>query len=1015
MSIAHLHVPHGGHARATRTSAVILSLVAAVCLPATRATATDLRNVLTDYALESWSQKDGLPDSSIYALAQDVDGYMWVGTDAGVYRFDGARFTPWGALTTTTVPARPTRALYGAADGSMWIGNGAPGGLEVFTRGAVRAYGEADGLPAAAVSSIAQDADGNYWAGTASGLYRRHSEKWEHWGAEKGVAGGAITASYLSHDGRLLFTVGRTLLQFDRVGQRFVETAQLQDDPRAIGEDPLGGLLVSDQEDGFRRADPGARRLEHLEPGRGRAILRDRRNNVWVGTAGQGLWRVKFDERGAVLFTERATALTGLLANGVPALTEDREGNIWAATPEGLNRLTPYKVAQVTDIGLVAGVEGAGPGALWVGTVDELLRMPTGSDRTRLDRHSLAGARLRALHVDTNGTLWVATNRGLSRFHDGQLSEVPLRDPGTMPRLIDSMTSDGRGGVWVFDNERGLLHWRDGALDTPTLPASLANTRVEATMTDSAGRAWFTFSNGEVAISADGDFRVFGKADGVDGGVYQAMFEDADHIVWLGGGNGLTRFNGRFVTVRSDRGFPVANLTAIVDDGIGTLWIGSGDGILQITRDEWERLLADPSHQVVFRLYDRSDGLAGLPFVYSRNRRAIRSDDGRLWFVTGRGLTVIDPAALGTTDVAHPVHIEGVLANGVRLAREISSAPLSLPAGTNRLEVEYTSINLTSPLRQHFRYKLEGFDSDWVEAGARRQAFYTNLPPRTYRFHVMTSDAVGAWTDPEVAALAFSIRPMFYQTLWFPGLSLVGIALVVGASWRLHVRRVRKQFALLIGDRARLSRELHDTLLQSLVGIALQFDAMANDPRFTSSDSQRREFVRMRKRVEDYIREARQSIADLRSPRLETHDLATALREAGEREVDGRAIELSFEQRGTPRSYPAGLEEQLIKLGREAIVNAARHAHADRISVELESSDSELTLRVTDNGTGFDPRATDADGSPHYGLTSMRERAEDIGGQFTIESIEGKGTRVEAVVPLRDASRAKHHVEPALH
>ena len=279
----------------------------------------------------------------------------------------------------------------------------------------------------------------------------------------------------------------------------------------------------------------------------------------------------------------------------------------------------------------------------------------------------------------------------------------------------------------------------------------------------------------------------------------------------------------------------------------------------------------------------------------------------------------------------------------------------------------------------------------------------------------MTSDAVGAWTDPEVAALAFSIRPMFYQTLWFPGVSLVGIVLVVGASWRLHVRRVRKQFALLIGERARLSRELHDTLLQSLVGIALQFDAMANDPRFTSSDSQRREFVRMRKRVEDYIREARQSITDLRSPRLETHDLATALREAGEREIDGRAIELSFQQRGTPRSYPAGLEEQLIKIGREAIVNAARHAHADRISVELESSDSELTLRVTDNGTGFDPRATDSDGSPHYGLTSMRERAEDIGGQFTIESIEGKGTRVEAVVPLRDASRAKHHVEPALH
>ena len=302
-----------------------------------------------------------------------------------------------------------------------------------------------------------------------------------------------------------------------------------------------------------------------------------------------------------------------------------------------------------------------------------------------------------------------------------------------------------------------------------------------------------------------------------------------------------------------------------------------------------------------------------------------------------------------------------------------------------------------------------------MDAGTRRQAFYTNLPPRSYTFQVMSSDAEGSWTKAETVALPFSIRPMFYQTTWFLGLSIVGIALAVGASWRLHVRRVRRQFALLIGERARLSRELHDTLLQSLVGIALQFDAMANDPQFTSSQSQRWEFVRLRKRVEDYIREARQSISDLRSPRLDTHDLATALREAGEREVDGRAIELSFQQRGTPRAYPAGLEEQLLKIGREAIVNAARHADADRIAIELESSDSALTLRVIDNGRGFDPSAAASDGTPHYGLTSMRERAEDVGGHFTIESVEGQGTRVETTVPLQDASRGKRHVEPTLH
>jgi signal transduction histidine kinase/ligand-binding sensor domain-containing protein len=986
----------------------------ALTVPVTRARATDLRRVLTDYTLESWSQKDGLPDASVYVLTQDADGYIWAGTQAGPYRFDGVRFTSWRALTNTAANARPARALFGSADGRVWIGFGGAGGIAVFSRGRVREYGEADGLPRAAVSIILEDADGAQWAGTASGLFRLEGDRWHRMGSAEGVPEGSIGAGYRTRDGRLVFTAGRIVIQYDRHVHRFHAVAVLHDDPRALGEDPLGALIVTDQEDGFRRVDQSAPRLVQEERGRGRAIFRDRRNNIWVGTAGQGLWRVKFDKAGAVLFTERATALTGLLADGVVAVTEDREGNIWAATPEGINRLTPHKVAQVTNIGLVAGVEHADPNALWVGTVDELLRMPLTGDRAPSEHHRLADARLRALHADAEGRLWVATNHGISRYRDGHLEPLPVTPPASMPHLVDSITSDGRGGIWAFDSERGLLHWRDGAFTPLVLPTSLASARVEATLTDNAGRAWFTFSNGSVALSADDTFSVFGAADGADGGVYQAIFEDAAGNVWLGGTNGLTRYDGRFVTTRSDRGFPVGNVTAIVDDGRGTLWIGSGSGILQIRRDEWERLLADPSYQPQFRVYDRADGLAGLPYVYSRNRRAIRSDDGRLWFVTGRGLTVIDPSELETDEPEHSVRIEGVLVNGLRTPIEAGRS-LSLPSGVNRLELEYTAINLTSPLRQHFRYKLEGFDSEWIEAGTRRQAFYTNLPPRSYRFRVMTADADGAWTESEAAALTFSIRPMFYQTTWFWASCALAIALVVGGSWRLHVRQVRQHFAMLIGERARLSRELHDTLLQSLVGIALQFDALANDPEFTSSDSQRREFVRMRRRVEGYIREARQSIADLRSPRLDTQDLATALREAGEREVDGRAIELSFHQHGTPRAYPAGLEEQLLKIGREAIVNAARHAQADHISVELDSSDDTLTLRVTDNGTGFDPHGTSPDGAPHYGLTSMRERAEDIGARFTIESAYGRGTRVEAVVPLDHATRGKRHVEPALH
>ncbi len=984
-----------------------------VSLFACHAFATDLRSVLTEYTLASWSQKDGLPDGSTFALAQDADGYMWVGTEAGPYRFDGVRFTSWSALTNAQGPVASARALQGTADGGMWIGFGAPGGVALFQRGQVRTWGPAEGLPVAAVTTIMQDGAGHVWAGTASGLYRLAGQRWERWGPERGVAAAPVNAAFLSAQRRFYVGAGRSLLALDESGERFVEVALLHEEPRAIGEDPYGAIVVSDQLDGFRRVDADAPPLGHLERGRGRAILRDRRNNLWVGTAGQGLWRVKFDDAGNVLFAERATALTGLLADGVVAVAEDREGNIWGATPEGINRLTPHKVAQVTDIGLVAGVEHAGPSSLWVGTVDELLRLSTRTARIDIERVRLGGARLRALHADTDGTLWVATDRGLSRLRGDSLAGLPLPPGEQMPRLVDTITSDANGGIWLYDGERGLLHWKDGRFDSPPLPAATAGARVEATLTDSTGRVWIALSTGEVATSRGADFRVFGKADHVDAGVYQAIFEDAQHVIWLGATNGLTRFDGtRFVTTRSDNGFPVANVTAIVDDARGTLWVGSGAGILQIRRDEWERLLADPHHQAQFRLYDRADGLAGLPYVYSRNRRAIRSTDGRLWFVTGRGLTVLDPATLRTTESVHPVRVEGVLANGAR----IPMVPgLELPAGTTRLEVEYTSLNLASPLRQHFRYQLEGFDGEWIDAGPRRQAFYTNLPPRAYRFRVMTTDPEGLWFQ-DGAALDFAIRPMFYQTTWFLAVCVGAVVLVVGASWRLHVRRVRNQFALLIGERARLSRELHDTLLQSLVGIALQFDALANDPQFTSSDLQRTEFVRMRRRVEEYIREARQSISDLRSPRLDTQDLATALREAAEREVSGRPIELRLEQHGVPRAYPAAFEDQLLKIGREAIVNAARHSRAGQISIELDVDDASVTLRVTDNGTGFDPRMqASPHTAAHYGLTSMRERAEDLGGRLTIESMSGKGTRVEATIPLPDASRWKAHAEHALH
>ena len=429
--------------------------------------ATDLRNVLTGYAVTSWGQKDGLPSGIVYALAQDNDGYIWVGTDAGLYRFDGMRFTPWTALSSSALPSNAIRTIRVDRDGALWVGFAEAGGVSRLRDDKADTFGVNEGLPDTAVTTLVEDARGGLWAGTAVGLYFLRGERWQKYPSDRGLPDQSVfTATFL--DRRKQMYVGNTagLFRYREIDQRFERVEPLSVDtndvPRAVAEDPLGTLLVTDQVSGFRRAGTRVPPLDQLERGRGRHLLRDRRGNVWVGTAGQGLWRVRFDEQGHVLFTERATALSGLQSDGVGALIEDREGNIWAGMLDNLNRLTPHRVIQVTDIGLVSGVEVGDDGTVWVSTVDELLQFAGNSPRVPSARLSLDGARLRSMHLDDHGVIWVGTNRGLARLQGERLVYIPVARSADVPRQIDTITSDGHGGVWAFDVDRGLLQWNQG-------------------------------------------------------------------------------------------------------------------------------------------------------------------------------------------------------------------------------------------------------------------------------------------------------------------------------------------------------------------------------------------------------------------------------------------------------------------------------------------------------------------------------------------------------------------------
>jgi signal transduction histidine kinase/ligand-binding sensor domain-containing protein len=972
----------------------LLALATVASLADSGAGATDLHNVLTDYVITSWNNKEGLPPGVVWALAQDRDGYLWVGNDAGLFRFDGERFVAGSALSSTPVPPAPVRSLSFARDGSLWIGFGGNAGVGHLANGRLRQYAEADGLGPGNVVVLIEDREGGIWAGNNGGLYRFAGDRF----ARQPLAGSgqqaAVLSAFVTRDGTLLVGTASELLKADRPYTQFQVVRASDDAVRAIADDGSGGIWISDAITGFRVIDANAAKAGHTDPqaerGRGMRLLRDRRGNMWTATGGQGLWRVHLDapRDPDVPLIERATSLTGLLGDGVYSLLEDRDGNIWAGTTEGVNRLTPRKISQMIDLGIVRGLAGTSSG-VWVGTVDGLVQFT--DDGARAREWKPAGARVTALYADRQEMIWVATDRQLVRLVGGKASAVSLPIPLSQ---IETITSDGGRGIWLYDVDRGLMHWKDASLASLDATVDFHKVRVTSAYTDRSNRAWFGLSDGRVLrLSPDERVEIFGKTDGLDAGVYDAFDEDDRGTIWLGASAGLSRYlDGHFVTLHASKIFPGNSIVSIASDGPDSLWIGGSAGIVHVATAEIARALTDSAAKPRVTVFDRSDGIAGVPVALGNSQRVVTATDGRLWFMTARGVTILNPSELQQPRDPSPVRIEEVIADG---RSQIAQPSMQLPAGIRRLEIDYTVINLTSALKTRFRYRLEGFDPDWIESDARSQV-YTNLPPRDYVFRVSTIDDAGSGV-PAQSEWRFSIAPMFYQSPWFYAAIAATLVAAFGLAWQVRLRKVRKEFALLLGERARIGREIHDTLLQGLVGVSLQCDSIAADLD-TDTGIKRDKFVRMRKQVQEYIREAHDAIWDLRSGKWQDRDLGTALRESTEQAINGHDIRVQFAA-ATPILRPLPkIEEQVLKIGKEAVLNAVHHAHAREISVDLRYDANALTLRVSDDGCGFDPAYLSDD--RHYGLASMKERAAVVGGRLTVATAVAQGTSVTATIPL---------------
>lgn len=882
-------------------------------------------------------------------------------------------------------------------------------------RGRITVYTSQQGVPQTA-RTILEAHDGTIWVGGPGGVARFRNERWEPVQLPA-TPGGAVNILHEDGERRVWVATENGILRQD--GATFTPVRESLNDAVLFSERDGQMLVASAAADvslysltGSPAAGPrhhiplaGSGRLTSLLAGRasGRgnvlpAVL-DRRGNFWLGTNGDGLLRMDVDAgRLGTRYTER----DGLSGDMVRDVLEDRDGNIWVATHSGLTRVTPASIRSVAvhtgaaseDISTIVAEPS---GAVWIQAPGALVRVEAGGTRTEFkDGGGARFDRITAMHVDQRGTLWVATGDGrVVRRVKGHFEPVLLPD-APEGSVVTAITSQASGTIWMYRNPRLLKI--DGATQAVLAtdpPADIANSLVRLIFADGRGRLWIGADGARLAVYEQGAFRLLTDAHGVPPGNPSSIYEDTAGQVWMSSDSGVSTIRGdRVITLTTANGLPRDRTFFVIGDDEDQFWLGTGSGLVRVPRTELEKAVSDARHQLRLRLYDISDGLRGSP-VARGYPTAVRTHE-RLWFVTSTGVVVVEPRQLRDALPSPVPRIEQVLVDG-RPLEFSGAAPMTLPPGMKSLQVEYAALMLTAPTKVRFRHRLDGIDADWVDDGETRRTVYVHLPAGTYRFNVAASGGDGNWTNL-AATVAFVMPPMWYQTRVFYATLAAMIALAFWAAWKVRVRQIKRRFADVLGERARVGREIHDTLLQSLVGMALQLDTLAEEAEQHPS-TVKDGLGRIRRQVEHYIGEAQQSIWELRSPRLESADLAGRLRERAEPVLRDAGIAFDFSVSGGVRNIASHVDQQIMRIGMEAVVNAVRHAHARTVRMELIYEGDSVRLRVVDDGHGFNPEAIRPDGDSHWGLSIMRERAEQVGGRFAVASAPDRGTSIEIVAP----------------
>jgi len=985
------------------------------CLAANSALALNPDGQLASYHHATWTAREGAP-GGIWTMAQTTDGWLWLGTNFGLYRFDGINFERYLPPAGTRLLGDSIRTLLALENGSLMIAY-EYGGLTVRHRDGTLVHLTGDKLRSdlRGINQIACDPDGSFWLATAAQLHRYANGKLLRYGPEQGYTG--LRAGSIVVDGAQVwvsdlydvFLLDRASNRFQKVnkaGPRGRGDILMSPDGQVWFETYYGKSLVRLPSTMNKPRPPLSAAQESLGAG-----MFDRQGNLWQVGPLQGVSLVARAQSLASInpqrdFTDKLNQSWQLSSLSTTGLLEDRLGNIWVSTMAGLERLRhsrlqavrglpniePYSVANDVDGNTWAASPNA-PG-LW--------RLPADGGPVVHDSDEPYAA----VATARDGALLLATKRFLERRDHGRTKRVafPVGPDGKPRDWVATRIIDDGERIWVHLNTLGLLALTDGHWVPATQfgleagPAAIVPGR--------KGQLWLGYGDGRVVSFDNGRKQTYASELGTIVGL-----RADEHEVVAGGERGLALLqNGRFQLLTASDPDVLRYATGMAASADGDRWFNAGKGIVHVRFADWRDALANPAAPLRYELIDSADGYVGQTATMARLPSIGRGPQGSLLFMTSVGVLRLPSEEF---QKAHPAPFVEILRLRHHAQDEQSRPGLKLPAGTDNFSIAYTALELGRPQHVRFQYQLEGIDSGWKDAGERRIAYYTNIVPGNYRFRVRAAVDNGPWSDGK-AEMAFTIMPTLTQTLWFK--AACGLALLILLSllyiyrMRIVTRRLEERFFVRAKERERIARTLHDTIIQGMQAVILRLHVIGLS--LPAESKVRGDIDHTLEQAEKALVEGRDEVQGLRDNRHV--ELDAALEEIGRSagRTYGQA-QLHVDIEGDRRPLTDGLAHEILAIAREAITNASRHAAADRLTAQVNYAKHCFTLTVRDNGKGISAMILQAGGKEgHWGIAGMRERAQRAGGTLRIESCAGGGTAVTLRLPARAAYKRNRRLWP---